>query len=53
MRKTCNLAEAAEFFKSNDCFGILTHQFPTAILLVLLTACAVCFSKWAKRQECL
>ena len=28
MRKTCNLAEAADFLKSNDCFGILTHQFP-------------------------
>jgi len=49
MRKTCNLAEAAEFFKSNDCFGILTHQFPDGDTL----GSAYGFSKWAKRQECL
>lgn len=28
MRQTNNIAEVADFFKNNDCFGILTHQFP-------------------------
>jgi len=28
MRQTNNIAEVADFFKGNDCFGILTHQFP-------------------------